>query len=58
MIGGAGLIDVELANPLDRSQALAEKRAPASSAPSATRFEPTVPRERLLHTEGLQADLQ
>lgn len=29
-----------------------------SSAPSATRFEPAVPRNRLLHAEGLPADFQ
>jgi hypothetical protein len=45
VIGGAGLIDIELANPLDRLRSLAAEIALGSSAPSATRFEPGVPSE-------------
>ena len=35
-----------------------ERKVLVSSAPSATRFEPAVQRERLLHAEGISADLQ
>jgi magnesium-protoporphyrin O-methyltransferase len=36
-----------------RSRALAVRRARGNSGLSATRFEPAVPRERLLYAEGL-----